>query len=392
MSGEHLGGTEGMSEAREAFQGVMDAETPSRSRATNEKKSDDNRMPIEELFPQRRMDRREKEGGADSEPEIVRQRRAEAKAANPQAQTEFDDEPPPRDPTEGTDEDEDADDADYGPDEDVPEDEAEDEPEEEEGRERTPIDLNALVEVTVDGKPVEVSLKEALRGYIRQETFHQRVNEVAEASKVVHQQRNELVQYQEAFVERAQQLEAYIAEFMPEEPNWEQLYQQDPQNAQLYKLRWDKFAGQVRGLVEKRIATQRELAATYQTNLANFAAANRAKLAAAHSEWRSEKVWKRDHDSMRRTARAEGYSDAEINQLYDARGVNILLKASKWDRMMASKPRPVQNGMGHPSKRSASTPARNLTRSFERAEKRLSRSGSINDAAAVFESILDRER
>lgn len=391
MSGEHLGGTEGMGEAREAFQATMDAETPSRSRAANDKKPDDNRMDIEELFPQRRMDRREKEGGADTEPDIVRQRRAEAKANNPQAQTEFEDEPPPRDPREGSvEDDEDDDDQPLPDDEDVPEDEAEDEPED--GRERAQLDLDALVEVTVDGKPVEVSLKEALRGYIRQETFHQRVNEVAEASKVVHTQRNELVQYQQAFVERAQALEAYINEFMPSEPDWEQLYQQDPQNAHLYKLRWDKFAGQVKGLVEKRVATQQELAATYQTNLTNFAAANRVKLASSHPEWRNEKVWKRDHDSMRRTARSEGYSDDEINQLYDARGVNILLKAAKYDRLMASKPRPVQNGVGHPSKRSASTPSRNLTRSFERAEKRLSRTGSVSDAAAVFETILDRER
>jgi hypothetical protein len=390
MSGEHLGGTEGMSEAREAFQSTMDAETPSRSRTAKEK-PEEQRMDIEELFPSRRMDRREKEGGADTEPDIVRQRRAEAKQRNPEAQTEFEDEPPPRTPTEGTDEDEgDDDDQPLPDDEDVPEDEAEDE-EPEEGRERAQLDLDALVEVTVDGKPVEVSLKEALRGYIRQETFHQRVNEVAEASKVVHTQRNELVQYQQAFVERAQALEAYINEFMPSEPDWEQLYQQDPQNAHLYKLRWDKFAGQVRGLVEKRAATQQELAATYQTNLTNFAAANRVKLASSHPEWRNEKVWKRDHDSMRRTARSEGYSDDEINQLYDARGVNILLKAAKYDRLMASKPKPVQ-GSGHPSKRSASTPSRNLTRSFERAEKRLSRTGSVNDAAAVFESILDRER
>lgn len=391
MSGEHLGGTEGMSEAREAFQSTMDAETPSRSRASTEKKPDDNKMPIEDLFPQRRMDRREKEGGADTEPDIVRQRRAEARARNPEAQTEFEDEPGPRTPNEGTDED-DGEDENYVEDEDVAEDEAEDEPEDEGERERSPIDLDALVEVTVDGKPVEVSLKEALRGYIRQETFHQRVNEVAEASKVVHTQRNELVQYQTAFVERAQALEGYIAEFMPAEPDWEQLYQQDPQNAHLYKLRWDKFAGQVRELVAKRVATQQELAATYQTNLTNFAAANRMKLASSHPEWRSEKTWKRDHDSMRRTARSEGYSDDEINQLYDARGVNILLKAAKYDRLMASKPRPVQNVSGHPSKRSASTPSRNLTRSFERAEKRLSRTGSISDAAAVFESILDRER
>lgn len=382
MSGAPLGGTEGMSEAREAFTAAMDAESPSRSVKAKEKR-EDARMDIDELFPRRDMDRREQEGGADSEPEIVKQRRAEAGNA---AFGEIED-APPRDPREGSDED-------GGLIEDPDEDEEPAPQEDEDVEEGEPgqLDLSTIVEVTVDGKPVEVSLQEALRGYIRQETFHQRVNEVSAAARQLQEHRNELTQYQQAFVERAQALEGYITEFMPEEPDWEALYSQDGPQAHLYKLRWDKFVSKVNGLIEKRQQTQQEIAAAYQHNLANFASANRQKLASAHPEWRSEKIWKRDHDSMRRTARDVGYSDDEINQLYDARGVEILHMAAQWKRLMASKPRPVQQQAGHPSRRNGSTPSRNLTRSFERAEKRLSRTGSINDAAAVFESILDRER
>ena len=71
----------------------------------------------------------------------------------------------------------------------------------------------------------------------------------------------------------------------------------------------------------------------------------------------------RQHAAHRR---AEGYSDSEIDQLYDARGVNVLLKASKYDRLMASKPKPVRNGFGNPAKTNGATPhnKRNASRIF----------------------------
>lgn len=384
MSGSPLKGTEGMSEARDAFNAAMDTESPSRSRQGEDKKDDRKQIPIEDLFPSRRMDRREREGGADSEPEIVRQRRAEAGNA---AFGETEDAPPPRDPIEGNVEDEDADDLDEAPEQEEPDEE------EEEQQEASPIDLAQIVEVNVDGSPVQVSLEEALKGYIRTETFHRRLNDLSTGVQALQNQRNEMSTYQQAFVERAQALEEYVKAFMPKEPNWDEIYAQDPTTGMRMERNWRTFLEQVQGLVTAREATQQELTVAQQSNLHNFANANRAKLAQAHPEWQKEAVWKRDHDSMRRTARSVGYSDAEINQLYDARGVEILHKAASWDRLMASKPKPVKNGYGQsPSKRNGTTPSRNVTRSFERAEKRLSRTGSLDAAAAVFEGILDRER
>jgi hypothetical protein len=391
MSGHPLGGTAGLDDARAAFSAAMEAETPSRSKNQPDREKP-NRMGMDDLFPRREMDRSEPEGGADDEPEIVKRRRAELRQTKDREGNqnfgEIDDDAPPRDPTEGNDEDEDADDLDEGR-------EPEPDEEEEEQEEASPgdLDLDQIVEVNVDGQPLQVSLQEALRGYIRQETFHRRLGELSQGVQALQTQRNEMQTYQQAFVERANALEAYVQAFMPKEPNWEEIYAQDPVNGMRMERNWRSFLEQVAGLKQAREATQQELTAAEQVNLANFASANRAKLAQAHPEWQKEAVWKRDHESMRRTARSVGYSDHEIDQLYDARGVEILLKAANWDRMIASKPKPVRNGYGQfPAKRNGATPSRNVSRSFDRAEKRLSRTGSIEAAARVFEGILDRER
>jgi hypothetical protein len=198
--------------------------------------------------------------------------------------------------------------------------------------------------------------------------------------------------YQQAFIERANALEEYVSEFMPKEPDWDALYRADPGQAALHERRWRTFMGQVEGLKQKREETQRELAAERARNLHNFANANRSTMVQKHPEWKNEKVWKRDHESMRRSARALGYSDQEIDQLYDARGVEALYKVAAYDRLMASKPRPVR-GFGSAPKRNGVTPQRgNMSSSLDRAEKRLSRTGSLRDAEAVFARILDRER
>jgi hypothetical protein len=216
------------------------------------------------------------------------------------------------------------------------------------------------------------------------------MGELGQGIQTFNAQRGEFQQTLAQHAEKAQLLESFITAVMPQEPDWNALFKADPANTAHLKFQWDQFQtklGEVRALHQQARAQQQSLELQ---NLHQFAHANRVWLAQQHPEWKSEKAWKRDHDSMRRTARSAGYTDAEIAQLYDARAVTVLLKAAAYDRLMAAKPKPARQGYA-PSKRNGSTPSRNLSRSFERAEKRLSRSGSIRDAAAVFEEILDNE-
>lgn len=381
---ESLAGGEGMSEATDAFRSAMDAESPSRTKQGREPK-EQHRQNIEEVFPQRNMDRREEEGGANDDPEPVK--RARAARGNNSVNEEIDDSGP-NDPDEEevgqeeVDDEETEDDGQPEPDEDE---------EDEEEPESAEIDTDQIVRVLIDGQPHEVSLGEAVKGYIRQETFHRRMGELSGGVTHLHQAKLGLDNERADFIEKSKALENYIEAFMPQEPNWDDLYRTNPQNFAYLKHQWDTFQGQFSGLVQQRQVAEQQRQSAYMERLNQFANANRATLAAEHPEWRAEKTWRRDTDSMRRTAKEAGYTDEEIGQLFDARAVRVLLKASRYDRMMAARPRPVRQ-QAPPSNRNGATPQRNVSRSFERAEKRLSRTGSLNDAARVFERILDSER
>jgi len=361
----------------------MDAETPSRSKQAPTEKKERPKQDISEIFPPRRLDRSEPE--ADDAPEPVKKARAERQ---PKDLPDEPDDEAATEPNYDEDEDEEEyDDADAvgEPDGEEPEDD-----EDEAARSKDDLDPNTVVRITVDGEPMEVSLAEMARGYTRTATFHKRMGELSQGVQALHHAKLELDGYYNAHVERANALESYIQAFMPTEPDWEALRRANPAEAANLRFEWQDFQNKLHGLQQSRAQAMQAMQAQHQERLSQFANANRAQLAQRHPEWKQEKVWRRDNESMRRSAKAAGYTDEEVSQLYDARAVEILLKAARYDRMMASKPKPVRqvpkNGNG------VTRPRPNISRSFDRAEKRLSRTGSVSDAAGIFERMLDRER
>jgi hypothetical protein len=71
--------------------------------------------------------------------------------------------------------------------------------------------------------------------------------------------------------------------------------------------------------------------------------------------------------------------------------LKVLLKASKYDRMMASKPKPVVRQVAKPiPPGTGSAKQRTVQKGVTSAMKRLNRTGSVEDAAAVFDQILAR--
>jgi hypothetical protein len=76
---------------------------------------------------------------------------------------------------------------------------------------------------------------------------------------------------------------------------------------------------------------------------------------------------------------------------------DILAEASKYDRMMASRPKPIRNAKTVDGKQQVSLGAgRNISRTapkgMQAAMSRLNKTGSLDDAAGVFDKILSNSR
>jgi hypothetical protein len=287
---------------------------------------------------------------------------------------------------------EDADpDEDEGEDEDGEEDSEDDEEEsdadEDEG-EPVPLDFDTIVQVTVDGKAAEVSLKEAVNGYIRQETFHQRLNQLQEVKNTLDKQHGEIDSMRAAYLTKLDALDKQLKLIEPQEPDWDAEYAANAGEARAKQKAWDLYKLQRAEMDKDRNKAVEEHKARAKTEFDNWVVSERHQMLKDNPGWNDQKVAHRDLSSMRRTAREAGYSDAEIDTLYDSRQARILLKASKYDRIMAKKPKPVDtkpstNGSG-------SSSMRTVPKGVNKAAQRLRKTGSLSDAKNVFLDIINR--
>lgn len=279
------------------------------------------------------------------------------------------------------------------PDEDEDDEDAEDGEDEEDGdKEDDESDdeaLNKKYSVMVDGEEQDVTLKEALEGYIRTDTFHKRMSEAAETQQVVQRAASEVVSNYEYAKQLIDTMEAQMKELVPPEPDWDKLFAEDPakaRNLQKYYQQVEQFKGKLKMQREEANAA---IAKHNSAQLKAFADAESLRFSRLNAKnWGTDPQKKaKDLQSMRRTAIAEGFSEEEVNSVYDSRMLSILLKASKYDRMMAARPKPVNQGSTKPVKPGPGN-KRTGRKGVNEAMKRLARTGSIQDAAPVFDQIL----
>lgn len=382
----------GVAEAAAAFETALDAESgPPVRESRRESRREERRetLDIDDMFPQRDYGP-DRAGGDDGpEPDVVKKARRQAR----QEDDEDDEDPTPRRRAPLDDGDEDADpDLDEGED---AEDDGEDQDpdaDEEGGEDQTgELDLSTIVTVTVDGQPKEVSLQEALQGYIRTDTFHNRLSQLQEITKTVESERNEVASARNYYGGMIQALKKQLDSLTPQEPDWDKLYAENPTEAASLERRWRTFKENRERLEREEARVAAEAKAEADRNFNAYAEAEYQKLLQAKPEWaKSQKTWDRDRKQMHRTARAVGYSDDEIKQLYDSRAVLILDMAARYYRMMQNKPRPVRTSQSA-LRPGAITSKRAAPNGLDRADRRLQRSGSVRDAAQAFEHMLDRE-
>ena len=328
------------------FEGVLDKEEGRSERPARRERREEEAVEQDDLFPQR---------ATEGEP------------------NEDDGEPPEQDVDDEGDEEEDR---------------RRPQPDEEEDDQETALDLDQVVRVNVDGQAAEVSLQEALNGYVRAETFHRRLNQLGQVAQQIEAERADLARGREYYAGMIPALHQQLLSLQPQEPDWDKLYEENPQEASRLERQWRSYREKLGQLANEHQRVQAEQERERQRNVAIYEDTQRRQLAQWVPDWTDGKKWERDRRSMIRTAMGAGYSEKELGELRDARATIVLLKAARYDAMMAAKPRPVrQQGALRPGAISSRAAPNGLAR----AEKRLQRSGSVRDAARAFEEDLNRE-
>ena len=241
--------------------------------------------------------------------------------------------------------------------------------------------------VKIDGKEVAVTLDELQKGYSRTQDYTRKTQQIAEVRKQVEAEtqavRAERGQY-------AQLLGALQAQLQATEPqvDLDRLYHEDP-------IEWVRQKEVMRERQEKAQAIQAEQQRLYQTSqreqqqaLEQQLVLQKDALLAALPSWKNPETAKAEKALVVESAKKAGFSDEDLNSVYDHRLVLLLRKAGLYDQMMSKRQgiKPVTNGP-RPAKPGAAGRV-STTSESARAQQRLAKTGRVDDAADAIYKLL----
>lgn len=258
---------------------------------------------------------------------------------------------------------------------------AQDEPEED----------NSLYTVVIDGKEQKVTLQEALAGYQRQSDYTRKTQEVAERSKAIQAEEQQLAQMRYQYENSLNMLAQEMQRYLPQEPDWEKLHQDDPINFPMVEKQWRDYKANLAAVQQEQMRLQQENSQKEMQQRQQVLEQASQYLFEKMPEWKNEAKWTEARGQLREYGKQVGYSEDELNAALDPRAILVLEKARRWDSLQANRPQPQKAAAPKPLR--PGTPASSPRKQTEvmKVKQRLKSSGSVDDAAAIF-MMLDSKR
>ena len=255
------------------------------------------------------------------------------------------------------------------------EDNAEDEPE--------------FVEITHNGKPVKLTLDEVIEHASKGFDYTQKTQQIAEQRKQLEtlaQTVQQQYQLQQATIQETAKVYAMDSQLANyQNVNWDAWMDQDPieaskgwQKFQMLKSQRDEVANSVQQI---QAQTQQMTLHQLQQKLNEGA----QQLANEIKGWSPELA-----KSLKSNALEYGFSESELDQVYDPRMVKVLHDAYQWRQLQAKKPEVQKRVSQAPksAKPSGKTENENQTRSA--LLKQLKTGRSEKTRRAIADSLLDK--
>lgn len=244
--------------------------------------------------------------------------------------------------------------------------------------------------VTVDGKPVQVTLKEALAGYQRTEDYTRKTQEVAESRKAIDAETAQVRAHREQYAALLKTAQERLgpAEKEPTVEEWNRLRMDDPT---MYAVEWAAY--QQRQEARATLKAEQDRIAGEQSHedlkkFKGYVDGEKEKLFAAFPAWKEEKKYIEGAKAIFEWAKTSlGFSDKELAHVYDHRIMVMADKARRFDALVSAREKAKQKLAAAPEmpEPGARTPQRKPS-DMKRAAamKRLNETGKAEDAAALL--------
>jgi hypothetical protein len=254
-----------------------------------------------------------------------------------------------------------------------------------------------LYAVTIDGESLEVPLDELISGYQRKATYTHRQQELAQERKTLEERiqnvpaqeaalRQTYQQYQGVLNQLHQQMEAANK---PPDMDWDALERENP--VQFLKLKYleQQREGEIQAVQAKRARMQHLLAGENDKRLQERLVVEQGLVLEKIPEWADGDLQANEQRKLVEFGKAVGYSDNELNTLYDHRALVVLRDAMRYNELTnGDKITEAKSKIGTAKGGNQETSRRVRSRKAKAARAKLKATGKVDDAAALFAEIL----
>jgi hypothetical protein len=244
--------------------------------------------------------------------------------------------------------------------------------------------------VTVDGKPEEVPLDELIAGYHRYATYTKKSQQLAEQRDGFGAEQQALrqtyQQYQGVLNQLHQQMEAANK---PPDMDWGALERENP--VQFLKLKYleQQRAGEIQAVQAERTRMQQLLAIENDRKLQEHLTVEHGLVLEKIPEWADGDLQAEEQRKLVEFGKAIGFSDHELNTVYDHRALVVLRDAMRYNELTnGDKITAAKSKIGSVKGGNQEMASRTRNRGVKAARAKLKATGKVDDAAALFAKIL----
>jgi hypothetical protein len=247
--------------------------------------------------------------------------------------------------------------------------------------------------VKVDGKDVQVTQDELLAGYSRQADYTRKSQVLSEQRQKADLELAATQQERQRYLSQLEQFNTQADSKIDElaKTDWTRLKEEDPTEYMLKRDQYRELQENKRTVEDEQknlqLKSQQENQAKWQEELGRQQEIMVQRL----PEWTDPDKGPKLKQNIKSFAVKKGFTEQEVNSLIDARSVDVLHKAMLYENLLATKisgkkakvvPKVTRPG-------SPATKGEISSDKVKAQRARLRKSGHLNDAKSVIESLLN---
>lgn len=240
----------------------------------------------------------------------------------------------------------------------------------------------AFLELEIDGKKVSVSKDEAKNGYLRQQDFTQKTQNLArerQESQAHIQQQFAQVQQFSTEIGQLTNLDATLNQY--QNVDWQSLRESDPLSYSTHLAEYNDMRARRGEMVQAIGSKQQQFAQQQQQQFMQQTQEAQTYLTAKIPGFGKEHL-----AQMKDFGVAHGFTPAELANVSDKRMLEVLYKAAQFDKAQATTQKAIKAVAALPTKANKAAPASKPANeiNIDKQFKRVQQGGKVNDFAALL--------